>query len=50
MSPENIPKTDVTTPFGLFEFVRMPFGLKGAGSTFQRHMDTIFANVANVDP
>ena len=50
VSPDDIPKTTVTLPFDLFKFVRMPFYLKGASSTFQKYMDTIFANVTNVDP
>lgn len=39
--PDDIPKTAFTTPFGNFEFLRMPFGLVNAPSTFQRVMARI---------
>lgn len=35
-------KTVFCTPFGLFEFNRMPFGLCNAPSTFQRIMERMF--------
>ena len=39
--PDDIPKTAVITPFGLFEYVRMPFGLRNAAQTFQRFIDEV---------
>lgn len=41
VKPEDIPKTAFTVENGHYEFVRMPFGLKNAPSTFQRVMDNV---------
>ena len=45
VAKSDIAKTAVITPFGLFEFLRMPFGLKCAAQTFQRLMDSICADL-----
>lgn len=45
MSAESIAKTAITTPFGLYEFTLMPFGLRNASQTFQRLTDNIFRSM-----
>ena len=41
MHPADIEKTAVITPFGAFEWLFMPFGLRNAGNSFQRMMDRL---------
>nr|VZI40758.1 unnamed protein product [Spirometra erinaceieuropaei] len=41
VAEEDIPKTAITTPFGLFKFIRMPFGWRNAAQSFQRFIHEI---------
>jgi cleavage and polyadenylation specificity factor subunit 1 len=36
VAEEDIPKTEIVTPFGLYEFLFMSFGLRNAAQSFQR--------------
>ncbi len=45
MAEEDIPKTAICTPFGLFEYIFMQFGIKNAAQTFQRLMDRFFRHL-----
>jgi hypothetical protein len=45
---ENVPKTAVITLFSLWEFLRMPFGLRNVGQSFQRLMDMVGAGLSFV--
>ena len=44
----DVPKTAISTPFGMFEYLRMPFGLRNSGNTFQRHMDRVVSGLNGV--
>jgi len=46
VAKKNIPKTAVTTPFGLFEFLVIPFDLRNAAQTFQRLMNSLLNDLS----
>lgn len=50
LAKNDIPKTAITTPFGLFEFLFMTFGLRNAGQTLQRYLHCILGDLPYVFP
>ncbi|GFS73346.1 hypothetical protein TNCV_4712191 [Trichonephila clavipes] len=48
IASEDIHKTAICTPFGLFESTRMQFGLCNAASTFQRFIDEVTRSLKGV--
>ena len=49
MHPEHKHKTAFSTPFGHYEFLRMPFGLRNAPATFQQLMDQVLTGIQGTD-
>ena len=45
---EDVPKTAIAMPFGLLEFVHMPFSLKNTAQAFQRLMDEVTQKLPGV--
>ncbi|XXG76868.1 hypothetical protein AAC387_Pa08g1141 [Persea americana] len=45
MHPEDERHTSFQTPFGMYCYTVMPFGLKNAGATYQRAMMKIFQDM-----
>ena len=47
MDEKDQKKTAFSTPFGHYEYVRMPFGLKNAPATFQRMINSVLREYIN---
>lgn len=46
--PNSIEKTAFVTPDGVYEFLRLPFGLKNSAATFNRMMRKVIGNLKGV--
>nr|GBM06712.1 Retrovirus-related Pol polyprotein from transposon 17.6 [Araneus ventricosus] len=48
MHPDHMHYTGIATEFGLFEYKRLPFGLKNASASFQRLMRIVLAGLSDL--
>ena len=48
ISVEDRHKTTINTPWGSYQYCRMPFGLRNAPPTFQRYMNIVLEGLQNV--
>lgn len=49
MNPDDIHKTKFVTPFGMYEWLRMPMGLLGSPATQQKLTDHVLADVEHAE-
>jgi hypothetical protein len=49
MEEESIPMTAFVVPEGIYEYLRMPFGLKNSAASFNRLMRKVLGDLENVD-
>jgi len=50
MNPDDIWKTAVITPFGLFEYFKIPFDLRNEAVSFQQHIDYVLRGLDFASP
>lgn len=49
VAAEDVPKTSFSVPWGKFEYLKMPFGIKNGPAHFQRVMTALLGNTTNSD-